>query len=214
LMVKDLKLTENPIQDQRTTQLHQAMFAQAGTYVFFHQNVFRQLANQLPESATPVLFDGSAVAQLPAGSTVFVVDCPDATADLTTVLRQLQPAKVIVYLYKKESLSQLGMPTRAQYAKLFKFVATHRQVDVGHQLTQLATFLQIPRTQLIFMIQVFFECGFVTIDHGLMDGVAHPAHKDLTTAPSYQLRRQQMQTETELLACSTAALTKRLAPLI
>ncbi|NLR10068.1 MULTISPECIES: single-stranded-DNA-specific exonuclease RecJ [unclassified Levilactobacillus] len=214
LMVKDLKLTENPIQDQRTVQLHQAMFQQAGTYVFFHQNMFRQLANQLPETATPLLYDGSAVTQLPAGSTVFIVDCPDATTDLETVLRQLQPAKVTVYLYKKESLSQLGMPTRAQYAKLFKFVATHQQVDVGHQLTQLAAFLQIPRTQLIFMIQVFFECGFITIDHGLMAGVVHPAHKDLTTAPSYQLRQQQMQTETELLACSTAVLTKRLAPLI
>ncbi|HJE85987.1 MAG TPA: single-stranded-DNA-specific exonuclease RecJ [Levilactobacillus hammesii] len=214
LMVKDLKLTDNPIQDQRTTRLHQAMFQTAGTYVFFHQNVFRQLANQLPEAATPLLYDGSAVTQLPAGSAVFIVDCPDATADLETVLRQLQPAKVTTYLYKKESLSQLGMPTRAQYAKLFKFVATHRQVDVGHQLAQLATFLQIPRTQLIFMIQVFFECGFITIDHGLMDGVVHPAHKDLTTAPSYQLRQQQMQTETDLLACSTAALTKRLAPLI
>ncbi|MGQ4558699.1 single-stranded-DNA-specific exonuclease RecJ [Levilactobacillus hammesii] len=214
LMVKDLKLTESPIRDERTTQLHQSMFQEPGTYVFFHQNVFRQLANQLPETATPLLYDGSAVTPLSANTTVFIVDCPDATSDLETALRQLQPAKVVAYLYKKESLSQLGMPTRSQYAKLFKFVATHQQVDVGHQLAQLATFLQIPRTQLIFMIQVFFECGFVTIDHGLMTGVTHPAHKDLTTAPSYQLRQQQMQTETALLACPTAALTARLAPLI
>ena len=102
------------------------------------------------------------------------------------------------------------MPTRAQYAKLFKFVATHQQVDVGHQLAQLATFLQIPKTQLVFMIQVFFECGFITIAHGMMNGVAHPAHKELTMAPSYQLRQQQMQTEAELLQCPTAALLQRL----
>ncbi|MCH5464300.1 single-stranded-DNA-specific exonuclease RecJ [Levilactobacillus tujiorum] len=214
VMVKDLRLTESPVLDQRTTQLHRQMFQAAGKYVFFHQNAFRQLANQLATDATAVLYDGSAVAPLAPHTTVYLVDCPDATTDLEQALQQLQPEKVVAYLYKKESLSQLGMPTRSQYAKLFKFVATHQQVDVGHQLAQLATFLQIPRTQLIFMIQVFFECGFITIDHGVMNGVSHPEHKDLTAAPSYQLRQQQVQTEQDLLTCSTAALTKRLASLI
>ncbi|MFD1548372.1 single-stranded-DNA-specific exonuclease RecJ [Levilactobacillus fuyuanensis] len=214
VMVKDLRLTDNSVKVERTNQLHQKMFQQPGTYVFFHNNVFRQLANQLPETATALLYDGSVAEKLPADSAVFIVDCPDATTDLETVLKQLQPAQITAYLYKKESLSQLGMPTRSQYAKLFKFVATHQQVDVGHQLAQLATFLQIPRTQLVFMIQVFFECGFIAIDHGIMNGVAHPEHKNLTAAPSYQLRQQQMQTEQDLLACPAAALTKRLTALI
>lgn len=214
VMVKDLRLADNPVKVERTNQLHQKMFQQPGTYVFFHNNVFRQLANQLPETATALLYDGSVAEKLPADSAVFIVDCPDATTDLETVLKQLQPTQITAYLYKKESLSQLGMPTRSQYAKLFKFVATHQQVDVGHQLAQLATFLQIPRTQLVFMIQVFFECGFIAIDHGIMNGVANPEHKDLTAAPSYQLRQQQMQTEQDLLACPAAALTKRLASLI
>ncbi|AKP65595.1 single-stranded-DNA-specific exonuclease RecJ [Levilactobacillus koreensis] len=214
LMVKDLRLTEEPIMDARTTQLHQAMFSQPGTYVFFHQKIYQQLVQQLPTTATAVVYDGSALTPLAGETPLFIVDCPDTTGDLTAVLQQLQPQKVTAYLYKKESLSQLGMPTRAQYAKLFKFVATHQQVDVGHQLTQLATFLQIPRTQLVFMIQVFFECGFITIARGVMNGVAHPEHKELSTAPSYQLRQQQMQTEQDLLFCTSAELIQRLhAPL-
>ncbi len=214
LMVKDLRLTEEPVTDARTMQLHQAMFKQPGTYVFFHQKIYQQLVRQLPVTAKTVVYDGSALAPLDTETPLFIVDCPDTTGDLTAVLQQLQPQKVTAYLYKKESLSQLGMPTRAQYAKLFKFVATHQQVDVGHQLTQLATFLQIPRTQLVFMIQVFFECGFITIAHGMMNGVANPAHKELSAAPSYQLRQQQMRTEQELLFCSSAELIQRLhAPL-
>ncbi|WP_125579772.1 single-stranded-DNA-specific exonuclease RecJ [Levilactobacillus cerevisiae] len=233
LMVKDLRLegsaeapvtpadtveatigTNDQFVDQRTSKLHKAMFMAFGVYVFFHRNVYQQLAGQLPTGATALLFDGSAQVPLAADTPAFIVDCPDATTDLTSVLAQLKPVKTTLYLYKKESLSQLGMPTRAQYAKLFKFVATHQQVDVGHQLGQLSDFLQIPRTQLVFMIQVFFECGFISIERGMMNGVAQPAHKDLTSAPSYQLRQQQMQTEDELLSCPTAALLQRLhAPL-
>ncbi|WP_203637316.1 single-stranded-DNA-specific exonuclease RecJ [Levilactobacillus wangkuiensis] len=196
--------------DARTMHLNQAMFTAFGVYVFFHRNVYQQLAGQLPTGATALLVDGSVQQPLPADTPAFVVDCPDDTTDLTRVLAELKPQQVTAYLYKKESLSQLGMPTRAQYAKLFKFVATHQQVDVGHQLDQLATFLRLPRTQLVFMIQVFFESGFITIDHGIMNGVAHPEHKDLNMAPSYQLREQQMQTEDALLSCPTAALVQRL----
>lgn len=214
VMVRDLKTSQPAVVVERTTQLHQAMFANPGTYVFFHQNVYQQVADYVPNGSKAMAYDGQTLAALPAESTVFLVDCPDLTADLTTVLTQLKPSRVTAYFYQKESLSRLGLPTRSQYAKLFKFVATHQHVDVGHQLTQLSTFIQIPRTQLVFMIQVFFECGFVTIAHGIMDGVASPDHKDLTTAPSYQLRQQQMQTEEDLLTCSESVLTQRLQGLI
>ncbi|KRN02793.1 single-stranded DNA-specific exonuclease [Levilactobacillus senmaizukei DSM 21775 = NBRC 103853] len=213
LMVKDLKVTTPPVVDARTKQLSAGLFQASGIYVFFHRNIYRQLLKQLPADAQAVLFDGSQVTE-PTGGELFLVDCPDATTDLEQVLSQLQPQHVTAYLYKKESLERLGMPTREQYAKLFKFVESHQQVDVGHQLAELVKFLQIPRTQLVFMIQVFFECGFVTIDHGVMNGVVHPEHHDLATAPSYQLRQQQMQTEKDLLLCSSADLLQRLrAPL-
>lgn len=214
VMVKDLSAQAPTVVVERTNQLHQAMFTTVGTYLFFHKNIYQQVADRVPATATAILYDGQALPLLPSDTTVLLVDCPDLTSDLTTALTQLQPARVTAYLYRKESLSRLGLPTRPQYAKLFKFVATHQHVDVGHQLAQLSTFLQIPRTQLIFMIQVFFECGFVSIAHGIMDGVAQPDHKDLTTAPSYQLRQQQIQTEADLLACSAAVLTQRLEGLI
>ncbi|MDT6980431.1 single-stranded-DNA-specific exonuclease RecJ [Levilactobacillus zymae] len=214
VMVKDLQTQTAAVVVARTTVLHQAMFAEAGTYVFFHQNIYQQLASRLPATGTAVLYTGQPLAPITDEQPVYLVDCPDLTTDLTTVVTQLAPQRIIAYLYEKESLSRLGMPSRAQYAKLFKFVATHQHVDVGHQLAQLSTFIQIPRTQLVFMIQVFFECGFISIAHGIMDAVAQPGHQDLTSAPSYQLRQQQMQTEQDLLLCPAQALTQRLQDLI
>nr|WP_231921693.1 single-stranded-DNA-specific exonuclease RecJ [Levilactobacillus zymae] len=214
VMVKDLQTQEPAVVVARTTRLHQAMLTAPGTYVFFHQNVYQQLADRLPAAATAVLYTGQPLTSITDDQPVYLVDCPDLTADLTTALTQLKPTQITAYLYEKESLSRLGMPSRSQYAKLFKFVATHQHVDVGHQLAQLSTFIQIPRTQLVFMIQVFFECGFISIAHGIMDAVAQPGHQDLASAPSYQLRQQQMQTEQDLLLCSDSALTQRLQSLI
>ena len=214
VMVKDLKTQEPAITVTRTTRLHQAMFRNSGTYLFFHQNIYQQLADHLPATAAAVLYTGQPVAPVTTNQTVYLVDCPDLTDDLTAAVTQLKPSKIVAYLYEKESLQHLGMPSRSQYAKLFKFVATHQHVDVGHQLAQLSTFIQIPRTQLVFMIQVFFECGFISIAHGIMDAVDQPEHQDLASAPSYQLRKQQMQTEQDLLLCPAPVLTQRLQRLI
>lgn len=214
LMVKDLRVQAPVIVTARTNRLHQAMFKAPGAYVFFHENIYRQLKDHLPQNALAIMYDGQRLTPLAPETTAFMVDCPDLTQDLTQAVKQLQPARITAYLYKPESLSRLGMPSRAQYAKLFKFVATHQHVDVGHQLEQLSQFLQLAKTQLIFMIQVFFECGFVSIAHGIMDGVTQPGHKDLASAPSYQLRQQQIQTEEDLLFCPESALEQRLLGLI
>ena len=98
------------------------------------------------------------------------------------------------------------MPNRAQFAKLFQFTAAHHDVDIHHQLTLVAKHLHIERNLLIFMIQVFFEVGFVKINDCVMNGVSNPAKADLHHAPSYQLREQQIVAEETLLYSKSAAL--------
>ena len=138
--------------------------------------------------------------------TVYVVDCPDTLADFTTVLAALPLNQLTLYLYRKDSVYLAGMPSREQFAKLYQFVTNQQDVDIHHQLTQVAKHLHVERNLLIFMIQVFFEVGFVKINDGVMNGVSNPAKADLHHAPSYQLREQQIVAEETLLYSKSAAL--------
>ncbi|MFC6181831.1 single-stranded-DNA-specific exonuclease RecJ [Lactiplantibacillus daowaiensis] len=206
IMVKDLAVTGSQVIDARTQHLTAHQFSQPGVYIFFHQNLLKRLTSYLnPNSQAILANDQSALAAV-GEQPVFIVDCPDTLTDLTDVLQQVALNQITLYLYRRESLYLAGMPNREQFGQLYKFTATHHDVDIHHQLAQVAGHLHLERNLLIFMIQVFFEVGFVKINDGVMNGVSNPQKADLHHAPSYQLREQQIAAEETLLYSKSAAL--------
>ncbi|RRK11208.1 single-stranded-DNA-specific exonuclease RecJ [Lactiplantibacillus garii] len=208
IMIKDVAVTGAQVIDARTQHLSAHNFQAPGVYLFFHQKLMEKLQGYLGANAQAV-FVGDSTSDLSAIATdaaVFIVDCPDTLADLTAVLASLPLNQLTLYLYRQESVYLAGMPSREQFAKLFKFTVNHHNVDIHHQLTAVAKHLHIERNLLIFMIQVFFEVGFVKISDGVMNGVSNPTKADLHHAPSYQLREQQIVAEETLLYSKSAAL--------
>lgn len=203
-MISDLQQERLPFVDLRTNQLHESMFQPSGVYVFFHQHLLNQLQGHLNPESVGVMFDQ--IDQTTDDLNYYLVDCPDTTNDLLEVLQHSKPQQTTFYLYKKNLVSNLGMPDRQQYAKLFKFVKTHSDIQLNSQSEQLARYLNLPVTTLIFMIQVFWELGFITINDKVVNVNPNYSAQRLETAPSYQLRLQQIQTEHELLDPDTIGL--------
>jgi len=208
VMVKDIAVSGSQIIDARTQHLSARQFSTPGIYVFFHQKLMKRLGDYLQPTAKAVLANDPTLdlATVAADQPVYIVDCPDTLADLTQVLTQLPLNQLTLYLYRRESIYLVGMPKREQFARLFKFTTAHQDVDIHHQLSLVAGHLHLDRNLLIFMIQVFFEVGFVKINDGVMNGVSNPQQADLHHAPSYQLREQQIAAEETLLYSKSAAL--------
>ena len=78
-----------------------------------------------------------------------------------------------------------GVGTREQYAKLFKLIHSQERIDIRHKIKAIAQYLRIPEKLLIFMIQVFFELKFVTIENGVLQKVASPESHPLTRSRLY-----------------------------
>ncbi|WP_318765979.1 single-stranded-DNA-specific exonuclease RecJ [Lactiplantibacillus carotarum] len=208
IMIRDIAVTGAQVIDARTQRLSAHHFQSPGVYLFFHQKLMEKLASYLTADSQ-ALFVGDPQPDLSGITTdqaVYVVDCPDTLADFTTVLAALPLNQLTLYLYRQDSVYMAGMPSREQFAKLYQFVTNQQDVDIHHQLTQVAKHLHVERNLLIFMIQVFFEVGFVKINDGVMNGVSNPAKADLHHAPSYQLREQQIVAEETLLYSKSAAL--------
>ena len=208
IMVKDIAITGAQVIDARTQHLTAQNFSTPGVYLFFHQNLMKKLATYVQPTSQAILVSDQTtdLSQIPTDQPVFIVDCPDALADLTAVLTALPLNQLTLYLYQRNSVYLAGMPSREQFGKLFKFTLAHHDVDIHHQLSQVAAHLHLDRNLLIFMIQVFFEVGFVKINDGVMNGVSNPQKADLHHAPSYQLREQQIVAEETLLYSKSAAL--------
>lgn len=198
LQLLDFKITGKIIIDQRTVQLHKPLFQHAATYVFFSDKLKRQIQGNLT-------MQGQAVSANEAfkmtTETLVLVDLPPTLAALKTLLQQHQQEydKLVTCFYCQQPASLVGMPTRSDFIRLFKFVATHQAINLRKQLTQLADYLNVRQPLLVFMVKVFAELGFIKIADGMMQQVTHPAKANLKSAPSYQQRQQQLLVEQKLI---------------
>ena len=201
LMVTDLSQSPAPIVDKRTKQLRQQMFTEPGVYVFFHEKLYNQLKSYVANDATAVLYDQVGTVDDP--KRLFIVDCPDVVSDLKGVLQKCHPDFTILYLFKKRPVSKWGMPDRHSYAKLFRFVKQYPNFNIATHLQQLADHLDIASKTIVFMIQVFLELDFITVQDEVVNLNPNYRSKNLSSAPSYQLREEQLEAEKSLLASNT-----------
>jgi len=72
----------------------------------------------------------------------------------------------------------------------------------------LADYLKIKKNLAIFMIQVFLEAGFVTIDNGFINEVKNPVKRSLDDTQVYKDRLLKMEAEKVFIYSPFPQLTK------
>lgn len=202
VMIDDLKETPQPVVDERTRELHKQMFTDSGIYVFFHEKVLKQLRRYVNDQSQVVMYN-QIEQEAVKDQQLYIVDCPDVVDDLVQVLSKVSPKTAVLYLYKKQLISKIGMPDRHSYAKLFRFIKEHSNINIATQLKQISEHLHISARTIIFMVQVFLELDFITIQDRIINLNPNYAARDLKTAPSYHLRTEQLAAEKKLLVSNT-----------
>ena len=131
-----------------------------------------------------------------------LLDLPDSEEQLAELLASTQPQRIYAHFYAKESQYFEQIPTREQFAWLFSFIKKRGSFDFKKHCDELAKHKGWTRETLFFMLQVFFELEFVTLNNGLTEIAKAPSKRDLTEAPIYKKRQQQIALEQKLLYAS------------
>lgn len=126
---------------------------------------------------------------------VVIVDCPYNRKEAETFFSQLLVKRLYFKVAVKEEHYLTGLPTREQFGKLFKLIASQPSIDVRYKLNDMASYLKIEKSLLIFMIRVFFDLGFVTIEDGLMAKVDKPTNRPLQESKIYQTYQNNIEME-------------------
>lgn len=201
-MLEDIAIAGIQIFDVRGTHLPESVWTLTDAcFVFFNQKIYDQLkAKVLPDNQVVFIetIDEAKEVSLSKDKIVFV-DCPSEVELVSELVRHHSLERVYACFYSPEETYLNGMPSRQQFAELFKFVASHQDVDIRHRLNVLADYLKMKENQLIFMINVFFEVGFVTIENGVMNFVKDAPKCDLTKAVVYQNRLNKIEAEKTLV---------------
>lgn len=209
LMLKDIKMQGTAILDQRTRQLLPGMFAETGYYVAFDQTLRENIAGHAHGT---VLSPQTALETDFKDQQVTIVDCPPKLEMLSALWQNGgQPAMIRLLLWEKNPV-RFGLPNRQQFAMLYRFLRQYPAIaNYRQQQPAMARSLQMPVEQLNWMITVFYEAKFVTINDGVLRLADHPAHVDLEQTKCYQQHAAHLKSEQVLLYSDTHTLRKRVA---
>lgn len=206
LLIKDLDQVAKKkpqVIIERSERLQKEQFLSPAVYGFFNANLAKHFAAHLPAGSKCVVFDQN-LPQLTVDEVV-LVDLPQNLAQLEFVLGKLDCAKVRAILYTKAKSAPL--PERTDFTKVYKYVFQVGHLNLKTDLDQAATQVGLEKSQLVLVLKVFFEAGFVTIKNGILVGVKNARPHRLEDTNSYRTHGQQIQVEELVLTSSDEALT-------
>lgn len=187
LMLKDYQIDDLQVFDLRGKKGIEILPSLSRpTYLLFDESNIGFIEDQTADIFIAPRLTDEDVHKLSQKEDVILVDCPYDMTLVTSLLSQLLSQRLYIQAKVKEEHYLTGLPTRDQFGKLFKMIASQSSIDIRYKLNELSTFLKIDKNQLIFMINVFFELGFVTIDDGLMKRVDNPISRPLSESKEYQ----------------------------
>ena len=134
------------------------------------------------------------------------LDCPTDPAVIKEIIQTLHASRIAFVFYSTEDAYLDGVGTREQYSRLFQLIKQQPRLDIRYKLKMVADYLKIPQKLLIFMIQVFSELEFVTIQDGVLNKTADPVSRPLTESHLYQQRQKLIKTEEFLLMSDLSTL--------
>lgn len=199
LMLEDLQINGTVIIDERTNKLTPQLFSSSDYYIVREP--------RLRENITPHVAPGytlsieEAIKTDFSGQQVTLVDCPSSEEMLKRIFAEDEgePATIRLLLYQRKSAYLAGLPTRNDFAQLYRFIYRQKELKWPMQAKAVSNHLKINMDRLNLMIQVFSEAGFVTIKDDVLK-FNEPTNKtDLTQTKRYQKQLAQYKVEQQLL---------------
>ena len=199
LMLEDLQINGTVIIDERTNKLTPQLFSSSDYYIVREPRLRDNIAPHVAPGYT--LSIEEAIKTDFSGQRVTLVDCPSSEEMLKQIFTEDEgePATIRLLLYQRKSAYLAGLPTRNDFAQLYRFIYKQKELKWPMQVKAVSNHLKINMDRLNLMIQVFSEAGFVTIKDDVLK-FNEPTNKtDLTQTKRYQKQLAQYKVEQQLL---------------
>lgn len=198
LQLKDLTIDHVQFFDKRTSHVQdESLKIENSVYLFFNRAFFEKTADHLPNSSVSVLLESRD--DIPPFeeelTNLIIIDCPSNLDYLTYFLERHKFNNYYIYAYPIQSITAEGIPNQTVFAHAYRYFRTHQNMDVRSKLSVLAQYLKIDKNLLIFIISVFLEAKFVTIDNGIMNPNPQPEKVNLEETNTYKQRINKMNAE-------------------
>jgi len=204
MMLTDLSASGSSILDWRTTRLTKQTLLEPATYVFFDKKHLEQLQTFVA-APSEALYWEDVFNRTQVGTMAFV-DLPESMEQLADLLKYVPADRLAPIFYSKNPKYLQKLPTKTDFAKVYKFARSFTDVALRTQYDAIIAHLNIDRNMLTFILQVFLDAKFVTINSGILNAVPNPQAVNLEEMPAYQRFIAQRELEKQLIYSSTSEL--------
>jgi single-stranded-DNA-specific exonuclease len=136
---------------------------------------------------------------------VILYDMPRSLAELQGGLAGYPNVERIYCLFSEEKNALQRIPSREDFKEIYKVIVQHKFVR-KQDIAQLARAKALEPAAAAFILAVFAELEFLHKNEEGYKLADQPTKRDLTESPLYQLQRESLELETELLYSSFASL--------
>ena len=169
LQVEDMRSVGRLFFDRRSSKLKtEQLTILNAIYLVDHQNLVEKVRTQIPEDSIVMLWSEvqeDTFVQTDKQNLV-IVDCPSDRCLVERVLSYPNSLSTYVIAVSLNNATTIGMPTRKQFAKVYQFLKQAPTQSL-QDIPVISKKLQLQESLLKFILNVFFEVKFVTIDKGL-----------------------------------------------
>lgn len=193
----DIDIPGPMLVDQRINQLTPTHLQKENTtFVFYNAEVYKTALKNIPESSEAILLRTAKEAgAFRSEKEIVIVDCPTSVEIFNETLAGNEYSQIRCYFYKQTHSFLTGIPTRDDFARSYKFFATHKDIDLVNHGNTLSELLKLDNNKIYLIVKVFLEAKFVIISNGVLNVVEHPKKTDILKTKSYQEAQEQLKAE-------------------
>ncbi|OIJ21966.1 single-stranded-DNA-specific exonuclease RecJ [Anaerobacillus alkalidiazotrophicus] len=134
-----------------------------------------------------------------SGRYVFFLDLPIEKKQIENVIaNSKKPERIYTVFHHNENHFFSTLPTREHFKWFYAFLTKQQTFDLQKHGLQLAKHKGWSKDTIDFMVQVFFDLEFVTINNGIISLSTKIEKKDLNQSRTYKRKQEQARLENEL----------------
>lgn len=213
LILKDISINEWQLFDYRGNRkidqwIHQVPDRNRKLIIFQESTLNQMNLTSYHDDVEIIQTEESAKNCDVSGKNIILVDFPRSRKQLEFLLAGKRVSRIYAHFYRDDIELLNTMPTRDHFKWLYAFLYKKGVYDIRRYGAELAKHKGWSHQTLNFMITVFFELNFVTMDNGILTVIKDPKKRELSESKSYQVREETIQLEKELLFSSYKQLKK------
>lgn len=204
LQALDYKSKEPLIIDQRQSTIQENMFKHSNVhFLFFQTSIAERWVPKIDHTSTyQIITKEKELLEVPSGTPIIVVDTPEYLDDFRRIYQTYQAHPLYLYFHSPNDYYMKGMPKKQQFQKLYKWLMVKKEINLLKETNQLVKSMKLDKDTLKFMLMVFLENEFVTIESGKLSVVSNPSKKLLEDTLTYKKRLDQIEAEKILVYSS------------